>query len=89
MQPCHLDSNHVIFRGISLQGFWLSKVLNKISAVERHEQISTLVGLLERGLLHGAVDSLFGIDSINEAIRRAEQEGRNGKVIVVPQSSPN
>jgi NADPH:quinone reductase-like Zn-dependent oxidoreductase len=87
MSPCQLDSNHAIFRGISLQGFWLSRVLNKISAAERHEQISTLVGLLEQGLLHGAVDSLFAIDAITEAIRRAENEGRNGKVIVVPQSS--
>jgi NADPH:quinone reductase-like Zn-dependent oxidoreductase len=88
MLPCQLDSNHAIFRGITLRGFWLSKVLNKISAVERHEQISSLVSFLEQGILYGAVDSLLGIDAITEAIRRAEQEGRKGKVIVLPQSCP-
>ncbi|XZE18093.1 zinc-dependent alcohol dehydrogenase family protein [Pirellulaceae bacterium SH449] len=84
MTPCQLDSSDIIFRGIKLQGFWLSKVLNKISAAERHEQLTTLVGYLEKGVLHGAVDSLFSIENISNAIRRAEQEGRTGKVIVTP-----
>lgn len=84
MVPCQVDSNDVIFRGIKLQGFWLSKILNKISAAERQEQLSTLVQFLEQGVLYGAIDSLFSIDDISNAIRRAEQEGRNGKVIVVP-----
>lgn len=82
MQPCQIDANHTIFRGIRLGGFWLSKVLNKLSAQDRHQQLLRLVELVRSGEIHGAIDSVYSIESISDAIRRAEQSGRSGKVLV-------
>lgn len=82
LQSCQVDARHTIFRGIRLAGFWLSKVLNRMSAQEREGQILQLVELLSAGKIHGPVDSVYPIEQITEAIRRAEASPRKGKVLV-------
>ncbi len=82
MQPCQIDASHTIFRGIRLIGFWLSKVLNKLSAQDREQQILRLVGMMAEGKIYGEIDSVYSIENISKAIRRAEQPARAGKVLV-------
>ncbi len=82
MSPCQIDASQTIFRGIRLVGFWLSKVLNKLSAKDRQNQLLQLVQWLESGAIQGAIDSVFPIEHTVEAIKRTEQSGRCGKVIV-------
>ncbi|MFO0940907.1 MAG: zinc-dependent alcohol dehydrogenase family protein [Pirellulales bacterium] len=82
MQPCQIDASNTIFRNVRLVGFWLSKILNRLSAQDRQQQLLQLVDWLGAGLIHGAIDSVYPIESIQDAIKRAEQPGRNGKVLV-------
>jgi NADPH:quinone reductase-like Zn-dependent oxidoreductase len=84
LEPCVFSPEHLIFRDVSLVGFWLSRILNKMSAVDRCQQISQLATWACEGKLMGSIDSTFPIERIEEALRRAEQTGRNGKVIVNP-----
>lgn len=88
MEPCRLDPSLAIFKGVKLEGFWLSKVLNKLSAVDREMQLQRLVEYLAQGKLSGAIDSTYPIERISDAIRRSEQEGRSGKVLVCPNGLP-
>lgn len=81
-EPCMLGAEQTIFRGISLQGFWLSKALNKFSLVERKTLFDMLAELILSEKLKMAVDSCFGMHNIAAAIQRAEQGGRSGKVVV-------
>ncbi|MEZ6093366.1 MAG: zinc-dependent alcohol dehydrogenase family protein [Pirellulaceae bacterium] len=83
-EPCLLSPEHTIFRNIQLTGFWLTKVLNKLSSTARTEAITQLANWAAEGKIHGEIDSTFSIEQIGSAIRRSEQRGRNGKVIVLP-----
>ena len=89
MEPCVISPEHLIFRNVSLVGFWLSRILNKMSAVDRNQQVSQLASWVCDGKLSGAVDSIFPIEQITEAIRRSEQSGRTGKVLVNPTMQPH
>lgn len=82
LQPCQIDATQTIFRNINLVGFWLSKVLNRLSAADRDLRLRQLVDLLRDGRICGAIDSVHSIEHIKDAIQRAEQPGRSGKVIV-------
>ncbi len=81
-EPCVLGPEQTIFRGISLHGFWLSKMLNRLSLVERKTLFDSMAQMIAGGHLHIEVDSRFAIRDIGAAIQRAEQSGRNGKVLV-------
>ena len=89
LEPCVFSPEHLIFRNVSLTGFWLSRVLNKMSAADRSHQISQLATWACEGKLTGAIDSTFPIEQIVDALRRAEQSGRYGKVIVTPNTQPH
>ncbi len=81
-EPCSISPEQTIFRGISLQGFWLSKLLNRFSLNERRTVFDTLAQLMATGQLKLQVDSCFTLSDIGAALQRAEQSGRSGKVIV-------
>lgn len=82
MERCQIDPAHTIFRDIRLEGFWLSKVLNRLPAQDRETHIVQLVEYLRNQIIVGKIDSVYPIDKINDAIRRAEQPGRRGKVLI-------
>lgn len=90
MEPCVFSPENLIFRNVNLVGFWLSRVLNKMSAQDRTQQISQLAQWVSEGKLSGAIDSIYSIEQISDAIRRSEHASRKGKVIVNPHvSQPN
>jgi trans-2-enoyl-CoA reductase len=88
MERCVFSPEHLIFRNVDLVGFWLSRILNKMSAADRSHQISQLATWACEGKLTSAIDSIFPIEQIDEALRRSEQSGRLGKVIVHPNMQP-
>ena len=81
-ERCVLGPEQTIFRGISLQGFWLSKLLNRLSLVERKSLFDGIADKIVAGQLSVPIDSCFAIQDISAAIQRAEQNGRSGKVLV-------
>ncbi len=84
LEPCVLSSEHLIFRNVNLVGFWLSRILNKMSAADRNQQVLQLADWVSEGKLKGTIDSTFSIEQISDAIRRSEQSGREGKVLLRP-----
>ncbi len=87
LEPCAFSPEHLIFRNVSLVGFWLSRLLNKMSAADRSQQVLQLANWVCEGKLTGSIDSTFAIGDITEAIRRSEQTGRDGKVLVLPHAA--
>ena len=84
-EACVLGAEHTIFRNICLRGFWLSKLLSRMPQGKRVELLDTLGHMVASGKLHMEVDSLFPMTEIQAALQRAEQGGRNGKVMVTTQ----
>lgn len=81
-EPCLLSPEQTIFRNISLKGFWLSKLLSRMPQNKRVSLLDSLSSLVASGKLRMDVDSQFPLEQIQAALERAEQGGRNGKVLV-------
>ena len=83
-QPANLNTAITIFKDIRMRGFWLAKWYEKASGKEKKEIFDQIIPLIVTGSLAADVDSRFTIDEIKEAVVRASQPGRNGKVLIVP-----
>lgn len=87
-EACVLSAEQTIFRNISLRGFWLSKLLSRMPQSKRIELLGTLATMVTSGKLQMEVDSVFPMEEIQAALQRAEQGGRNGKVLVTTKYYP-
>lgn len=87
-EACVLSAEQTIFRNISLRGFWLSKLLSRMPQSKRIELLGTLAAMVTSGKLQMEVDSVFPMEEIQAALQRAEQGGRNGKVLVTTKYYP-
>jgi NADPH:quinone reductase-like Zn-dependent oxidoreductase len=71
-------------RGVSLTGFNLGRGLAKRTPEKVREIYADLAGKIRDGVLKAPVDSHYPIEDIKPALVRAQQGGRNGKVLVLP-----
>ncbi|MFK7770070.1 MAG: zinc-dependent alcohol dehydrogenase family protein [Mariniblastus sp.] len=83
-EPCQIRPDHLIFRDIELTGFWLSKIVNRMSHQERVELYDDVIEMMLTGKVHGRIDSCFKLSEISDALRRAESPDRRGKVMILP-----
>jgi NADPH:quinone reductase-like Zn-dependent oxidoreductase len=71
-------------RGVNLTGFNLGRGLAK----RTHEQVraiyADLAAKVRDGVLKAPIDAFYPIEEIRSALIRAQQGGRNGKVLVLP-----
>ena len=84
MQPCAIAAAPLIFRDISVRGFWLVNWFNRASAQERAKTYAELTGMVLKGELFAPIDRRFSLDDIAEAVTYTWQGGRSGKVLLAP-----
>ncbi len=82
-EPCTISADQTIFRGIHLYGFWVSKYLNRMSLNDRTELFNNVLDYFQRSSLHIEIEATFPFERFQEAIARAEQSNRRGKVLVM------
>ncbi len=71
-------------RGVSLMGFNLGRGLAKRTPAQVREIYADLARKIRDGVLKAPIDSFYPIEDIKAALVRAQQGGRNGKVLVLP-----
>jgi trans-2-enoyl-CoA reductase len=71
-------------RGVRLTSFNLGNGLAKRSPEQVRAIYADLAVKLRDGVLKAPIDASYPIESIKEALLRAQQGGRNGKVLVLP-----
>jgi NADPH:quinone reductase-like Zn-dependent oxidoreductase len=71
-------------RGVSITGFNLGRGLAKRTPGQVREIYADLAVKIRDGMLKAPIDSTYPIDDIKAALVRAQQGGRNGKVLVLP-----
>jgi NADPH:quinone reductase-like Zn-dependent oxidoreductase len=71
-------------RGVSLTGFNLGRGLAKRTPEKVREIYADLAAKVHDGVLKAPIDSFYPIEDIKAALVRAQQGGRNGKVLVLP-----
>ncbi len=77
-----VPNKFIIFKSLQLQGLWITKWLEKASSAELRAVLDPLATLIEKGELQTAIDQIFPLADFHQAIVRAQQGGRQGKVIL-------
>ncbi|MCK5364839.1 MAG: zinc-dependent alcohol dehydrogenase family protein [Gammaproteobacteria bacterium] len=80
--PCAIDPHMVVFRGITLTGFWLVNFLGTMSSGERASLYAELAQRIASGELHVDVEAVYPIEEIQTALEHAARAGRDGKILV-------
>lgn len=84
-QPCQVSPTHLIFRGISLTGFWLATWYQAASAEQRARLYGDLTRRIAKGELKAPVAETYDIRDIKQAVAAAARGERQGKVLITPQ----
>ena len=82
--PCTVDPHQIVFRGITLTGFWLVEFLGAMSAEEKTALYEELAERVASGELQAEVEAVYAIEDIEAALEHAARPGREGKVLVTP-----
>ena len=83
-KPGTLDTGKVIFNDTHVRGFWLYKWYQTATMQEKQAAFGQVIPLIANGTLKANIDSRFTVDQIKQAVARAWEGGRNGKVLIVP-----
>lgn len=83
-KPATLNPAITIFNDIRIRGFWLSTWFKTATMKEKQAAFGQIIPLVASGALKANIDSRFTVSEIKQAVTRAAQGGRNGKVLIVP-----
>ncbi|HEX8698743.1 MAG TPA: zinc-dependent alcohol dehydrogenase family protein, partial [Myxococcaceae bacterium] len=79
-----LSPGALIFKNVTLRGFWLVHALNAASREAQTALMGRMAKLVADGTLHAPVDATFPLENIREALARSIEGGRQGKVLLTP-----
>ena len=79
-----ISSHELIFRNLSIKGFWLSKWLEKMPVREKVNLYKHLEELINQKKLYTKIQKIYDIRDISDALRTSKQNSRNGKILVSP-----
>ena len=83
-EACQVTPDQLVFRGISVTGFWLAKVLPQMPATAVRELYRDLAARVADGTLFVDVEQVYPLGEIKDALAHAAREGRGGKVLLAP-----
>ena len=86
--PCAVDAHQIVFRGITLTGFWLVKFLTTMPTEEKGSLYAELADRVASGELNVDVESVYAIEDIASALEHAARAKRGGKILVAPNGQP-
>ena len=84
MQPAQIAAGSMIFRDITIKGFWLVHWFARASKEERMKTYGALTQAVAQGTLHAPIDKVFTLDEITEAVSYTMAGERTGKVLLAP-----
>jgi trans-2-enoyl-CoA reductase len=76
-----VSTSQLVFHDLHLRGFWLARWLERTPRPEVAADLERLAGWVAAGRLVQAIDSRHPLESFPAAIRRAQEEFRDGRVL--------
>lgn len=83
LESIPLNSGLMIFKDLSIEGFWLSSYLEGLDKQSRQEAFQTVLGTLTSQDLKVDIADTFPLDKVKEAIAAYEKPGRTGKILLI------
>ncbi|TAF65175.1 MAG: alcohol dehydrogenase [Cytophagales bacterium] len=83
LQNPTVDSGLMIFKNLTIKGFWLTAWLAEADKNVKQELFKEVYSLLGTDALKVTIEARYSLDKIKEAVAHADKPGRNGKVLVV------
>ena len=85
-QGVKVPNKFLLFKGIELHGFWLTRWLRETPPEEIAAAYHRLAGWMAEGKLKMAVEATYPLERAKEAIARARAEKRAGKILFTTDS---
>jgi NADPH:quinone reductase-like Zn-dependent oxidoreductase len=82
--PCAVDPHQIVFRAITLTGFWLVKFLASMTPEERASLYADLAERVADGELKADIEAVYDIDDSIRALEHAARAARGGKILITP-----
>lgn len=79
-----LNVGLMIFRELTIKGFWLSDWMRRVNAQVRQDIAKNVIEWLTTGEAQLPVDGKYGLDQIADAVDHADRPGRWGKILITP-----
>lgn len=83
-EPCIVTPRELIFKDITLKGFWLAKWFRVTPRPKQIALLSELAGLIATGQLSTPIQQTYDVAQIKEAVAVAAAGERQGKILIVP-----
>ncbi len=84
LQDPSLNVGLMIFRELTVKGFWLTDWMRRVDNQTRGEVARQVVSLLASGTIQLPVEASYSLDQIAEAVEHANRPGRKGKILIKP-----
>lgn len=81
-QACLIDPKHLIFKGVTARGFWLSVELERLGWAATVKLYHQLAARVIKGESRVEIAGQYPIEDIQAALQHAQQPGLGGKVIL-------
>ncbi len=81
--PLQVHNLDVIYRNITLKGFFLPNWLKKLTPEEKEQTRSNVMALLLSGNNQLQVDSSYPLSEVKKAVVHSDSPGRKGKIMLV------
>ncbi len=82
--PATLSAQATIFRDVTVRGFWLARWFEQADQPRKAEVFGNLIQRIATGKLSTAIEAMYPLDQIHEAMAHAAQGERAGKVLLAP-----
>jgi mitochondrial enoyl-[acyl-carrier protein] reductase / trans-2-enoyl-CoA reductase len=83
-EPCRVAQQDLIFRNVTLRGFWLAHWFNQATPADQMGVFGQLITLVAEGKLHTKVEATYPLSRIKDALGHAMKPGRDGKILLTP-----
>lgn len=83
-EPCVVSPRELVFRDVSLKGFWLARWFRTTPQPKQYALLTELAGLIAVGKLSTPIQATYDVAQIKEAVTAAAAGERQGKILIVP-----
>jgi len=80
-RPLKVPNGLLIFRDLSLRGFWLTRWARAQKREVYQAMLTELIDLAAAGVLHSAVDTVYPLSAFADALAHAGRGHRKGKIL--------